>query len=173
MSRIVDHPMGSCLVEQDPIPEDLFAEVSYDVILADHIDLCTKCVLQIGEESSEGEQGATIIGEDTEIVVAVGTVVSAGSGSEEVHPAHVPYSAAIPPTISESSSMVSSVVTIANLSESLFINKGLRQASRGAVHIPTVHPVLISGWPASEYHDHRNHRSESTTSGRIVPVHGL
>ena len=35
------------------------------------------------------------------------------------------------------------------------------------------HPDGIIGWSASEYHDHRNHRSERTTSGRTVPVHGI
>ena len=62
-------------------------------------------------------------------------------------------------------------MAIADLSGSLFINNGLRQVLRQVPH-PMVHPYGIIGWAASKHHDHRNHRSESTTSGRTVPVHG-
>ncbi len=81
----------SCFIEKPPVSQDFSAEIIFEGLLIDHIDFGVERISQIGEESAEGEQCATIIGEDAENIVTVGAVVSASSGSEEIHLAHTVF----------------------------------------------------------------------------------
>ena len=81
----------SCFIEQLPVSEDLFAEVITHGSFADDIDLCSEGLFESAVEATHLEQTRSLGCDNAEIVVAVGTVVPAGPGSEEIHPAHTVF----------------------------------------------------------------------------------
>ena len=76
----------SRLIEEPHVLGNGSAEVFAEGLLAHDVNPCPKGLLQLAVEPAHLEQAHALRGLDTEIVVAVGAVVTAGPGAEEVHP---------------------------------------------------------------------------------------
>ena len=76
----------SRLIEEPHVLGNGSAEVITEGPLAHDVDPRSEGLLQLAVEPTHLEQAHALRGLDTEIVVAVGAVVTAGPGAEEVHP---------------------------------------------------------------------------------------